>query len=203
MKRIIPIALLSAVALSLSCRNPFTIGLGNQVDIQSPDLAVTSYSNGQYVKGDIDLAGTFADDFQNVTVRVSLDGGSNYSPADVNPDTHSWTYHLLTTAQADGARDIIVRVTDGSGKSIEKRILLYFDNTPPVVLVKVPLGYVYPPNEYNGTVSIRGDAVDQFPIQRVALEIQNASGGARLSPLGHRHQQLELQLRQRRPGRRH
>ena len=69
-----------------------------------------------------------------------------------------------------------MRVTDGTGKTIEKRILLYFDNPPPIVLVKVPLGYVYPPNEYNGTVAIRGDAVDQFPISRIAVEIQNASG---------------------------
>ena len=75
MKRIIPVAVLFVVLVALSCRNPFMVGLGNDIDLQSPDLAVLSHDNGEYVKGLIDLAGTFADDFVNVTVRVSLDGG--------------------------------------------------------------------------------------------------------------------------------
>ena len=175
MKRMVPVALLSVVFLALSCRNPFTIGLGDDVDIQSPDLAVTSHDNGDYVKGVLRSEGTYADDLQEVAVRVSLDGGSSFAAASVDSETRHWSYTLDTVPLSDGGRDLVVRATDGSGKNIDKRILLYFDNTPPIVLVKVPLGYAYPPNEYNGTVSIRGDAIDEFPIEQIAVEIRNAS----------------------------
>jgi hypothetical protein len=183
-KRILPLALLSAVVLAGSCRNPFTIGLGDDVDIQSPDLVVTSHVNGEYVKGILVLEGTYADDLQDVAVRVSLNGGASYAPASVDPATSHWSYTLDTVGQLDGGRDLVVRATDGSGKNIDKRILLYFDNTPPIVLVKVPLGYAYPPNEYNGIVSIRGDATDQFPIQQVSVKVYNASGTLLASSTG-------------------
>ena len=54
-----------------------------------------------------------------------------------------------------------MRAEDASGKFIEKRLLLYVDNTPPVVLVSVPLGYRT--DEYNGSVSAKGEAADDSP----------------------------------------
>ena len=168
----------------VSCRNPLTIGLGDNVDLQSPELAVSSHANGAYVRGTIDLEGTYADDMQSATVRVSLDAGATFGRADVDPAAKRWSFTVDTTAVADGGRDVIVTATDGAGKTVERRILLYFDNTPPVVLVKVPLAYAYPPNEYNGTVSIRGDATDQFPIARVGVKVYNASGTLLASSTG-------------------
>jgi large repetitive protein len=169
---------LLAAALVLSCRNPLDVGLGDNVDLQSPDVKVVSHGNGAYVRATINLTGTYADDFKNVTVKVSLDGGGTFANATVNTTARTWAYTINTTSYADGGRDLLIRVIDGSGKSVEKRLLLYFDNTPPVVLVKVPLGYVYPPNEYNGNVAIRGDATDQFPIDHVAVVVHNSLGAA-------------------------
>ncbi len=183
-KRLVPIALLAAVVLSGSCRNPLTIGLGDAIDLDVPQLAVTSHTNGQYVSGLIEIEGTYTSPeyFQDVTVRVSLDGGVTFAPANVDTAAKLWSYAIDTTAHPDGAYDVIVLQTDSGGKTLEKRLLLYFDNTAPVVLVKVPLAYAYPPNEYNGTVSIRGDVFDQFPIQRVDIEIRNSSGTQLVPP---------------------
>jgi hypothetical protein len=179
-KKRVWIARLLAVVLAVSCRNPLmTIGLGDRIDLQNPNLSLTSYANGAYVSGDAYLEGTYADDLEGVTVRISLDNGTSFVQASADPATKRWSYTLRTTDAeypADGPCDLILTVTDGAGKSVEQRTLLYFDNAPPVVLVKVPLGYAYPPNEYNGTVAIRGDAFDQFPIAQVQVEVYNASG---------------------------
>ncbi len=183
-KRIALVALLAAAFLAGSCRNPLSIGLGDDIDLETPSLAVKSHANGAYVSGAIELEGTYADDFQDVTVRVSLDNGVTFGRADVDATARHWSYSVDTTTLADGGRDVIITVTDGAGKTIEKRTLLYFDNTPPVVLVKVPLGYKYPPNEYNGTVSLRGDAFDQFPIAHVGVEVYSASGTLLASSAG-------------------
>ena len=51
-KKLVWIARLLAVVLAVSCRNPLmTIGLGDRIDLQNPNLSLTSYANGAYVSG--------------------------------------------------------------------------------------------------------------------------------------------------------
>ena len=78
----------------------------------------------------------------------------------------------------DGDHELIVQAVDGSGKSLERRLLLHFDNLPPVVLVKVPTGYAS--GQYNGDFSIKGEAADEFSVARVELEVWNNAGTSRL-----------------------
>ena len=71
LKRISIFILLVGVSFFiLDCRNPLTqIGLGNKIDLEAPDLSVTSHSNGSYINGSVNLSGTFADDFQGAGAR--------------------------------------------------------------------------------------------------------------------------------------
>jgi hypothetical protein len=157
----------------LDCKNPFTqIGFGDKIDLETPDLSITSHSNGSYITGAVNLSGTFADDYQGVTVKISFDDGLSFSSVtDVNEDTGTWNYPVDTTSFPDGEKDVVIDITDSAGRVITNRLLLYFDNTPPLVLVNVPLGYDPASFEYNGDVAIKGDATDQFPIDRVEVEI--------------------------------
>ncbi len=167
------ILLVSTSFIFLDCKNPFTqIGFGDKIDLETPDLSITSHSNGSYVSGTVNLSGTFADDYQGVTVKISFDDGLTFSSVtDVNEDTGTWNYPLDTTSFPDGEKDVVIDITDSAGRVITNRLLLYFDNTPPLVLVNVPLGYDPASFEYNGDVAIKGDATDQFPIDRVEVEI--------------------------------
>ncbi len=61
-----------------TCRNPLVqVGLGDKVDLQPPELAVTSHQNGDYLHATEILAGTFADDLGISAVQVSLDDGDH------------------------------------------------------------------------------------------------------------------------------
>jgi hypothetical protein len=171
------ILLLSISFLFLNCRNPLTqIGLGDKIDLEAPDLSVGSHDNGSYVRGSVILSGTFADDYTGVTVKISFDDGLTFSSVtDVNEDTGTWNYTLDTTLYPDGPKDVVIDITDSAGRVITNRLLLYFDNTPPLVLVNVPLGYDPASFEYNGNVAIKGDATDQFPIDRVEMEVRSGA----------------------------
>jgi hypothetical protein len=173
-KRVAGLLLLTGISFFLlDCRNPFTqVGLGDKLDLESPDLSVTSHSNGSYVKGTVNLSGTFADDFDGATVTISFDDGQSFvTVTDVDEEAGTWSYPLDTTLFPDGEKDVIVDITDSAGRVITNRLLLYFDNTPPLVLVKVPLGYDPAEYEFNGDVAIKGDATDRFPVERVEVEV--------------------------------
>ena len=101
---------LAVVVAAGSCRNPLSIGLGDDIDLETPSLAVTSHANGAYVNGSIDLEGTYADDFADVTVRVSLDNGLTFGQADVDQAARHWSYTIDTTAHPDGGYDVIITV---------------------------------------------------------------------------------------------
>ncbi len=106
---------------------------------------------------------------------------TTFANADLGDGT--WSYELetldaLAFPDGDGEYEIVVRALDGSGKSLERRLLLYVDNHAPVVLVKVPTGYAS--GQYNGDFSIKGEAADEYGIDRVELEIWNSTGTALL-----------------------
>ncbi len=160
--------IISLAGILMTCLNPLESGLGPKPDIQPPQLSVTSHSNGDYVKDSIILSGTAADDIQINTVQLSLDDRVSWVNATVDTVAKTWSYNIDTTTYADKRYNIIIKAMDAS-KETETGILLIFDNTPPLVLVKVPSVYIGA--KFNGTVSIKGETTDEFGISLVQVRV--------------------------------
>lgn len=164
---------IALLILLSGCENPFTVGFGDDVDIDRPDGDITGLDPGQYLSGNVSVTGDYSDDSSSIpTVQISIDDGASYRSAIVNAD--GWTYNLDTTALPDGELELVVLITDASGKQTEKRQLYYVDNTRPLVLVRNPQGYAT--TSYNGNVTVRGEAADLFAIDEVRVQIQDDSG---------------------------
>jgi len=105
---------------------------------------------------------------------VSADGGESAFLVSTNPFDRTWTYSLDTTAYPDGETELLLTITDQSGKAIEKRVLYFFDNTVPIVMVTQPQDYIS--NEYNGNFIVKGEAADQFGIDQVEYRLVEPNG---------------------------
>jgi len=158
------------------------IGLGDKVDIDVPSVSIGKYGNGSvivngdYVKGEVILTGSASDDIGIQSVKLSFDGGLTFSNATVSSNQLSWSYTVDTSAYADGEKDIIVLVSDTSAspKTSEERLLLYFDNTAPLVEVTVSPGFASPASD--STFSIKGEATDPYRIKSVSVSMTQGSG---------------------------
>jgi hypothetical protein len=96
---------------------------------------------------------------------------------------NTWSAEVNTQLFDDGEVEVVLTITDNAGKVSTRKVLYYFDNTAPIVLVKNPLGYA--DNFYNGVITIRGEAADRFGISRVDIQIipdgDTVPGGAELA----------------------
>ena len=169
------------------CGNPFQIGLGDDVDLNTPDVSINT---GQlYLSGTEVFTGTFTDDFAVAAVDLSFDGGSTFLPASLNQANRTWSISVNTATYPDGENYVQVRVTDTSGKQITKQALFYIDNRAPLVVVTTPINITTPEaldappysnvafsGVYNGNVQIKGEAGDQFGIDSVEYQILDDTG---------------------------
>ncbi|MDC7218864.1 MAG: Ig-like domain-containing protein [Spirochaetales bacterium] len=157
------------------------MGLGDSVDLDSPSISIGEYEDGtaiesgDYVRGTIILNGTVSDDTGIDKVEYSLDDGETYLSADVGSDSQNWSGTIDTTAYEDGEKEIILKVTDKTDKTDETRLLLYFDNTEPIVVVTYPSGY--DSTSYtDATISIKGEASDTYRVREVTVDLVGGSG---------------------------
>jgi hypothetical protein len=175
-----------AAAILGGCGNPFQIGLGDDVDLDTPDVSINT---GQlYLSGLETFTGTFTDDFAVAAVDLSFDGGTVFLSATLNQSNHTWSIDVDTAAFPDGEVYVQVRVTDTSGKHITKQALFYIDNRSPLVVVTAPSNITTPEaldsppyssiafsGIYNGVVQVKGEAGDQFGIASVEYQVLDAS----------------------------
>ncbi|MFW5783359.1 MAG: Ig-like domain-containing protein, partial [Spirochaetota bacterium] len=167
------LVVVASLIILAGCSNPFQAGLGNNVDIDRPDGDIDSPDAGQYLSGVETLTGVHSDDTTTIpTVTLTLGDDPTEHAAAVDED--GWEYELNTTDLPDGELEVIITITDASGKSTEKRRLYYVDNRAPVVLVKNPQGYAT--NKFNGTVTVRGEAADRYAIDVVRVQILDDAG---------------------------
>ncbi|NBF40718.1 MAG: hypothetical protein GVY14_09910, partial [Spirochaetes bacterium] len=166
-----------AVAFSLTtCGDFLKPGLGEEVDLEDPDVTIDSHSDGQYLSGQVTFEGTFADDISGDSIKVSTDGGSSFSSATrVDKKNGMWSHDVDTTQLADGEYEVRVRVTDTAGKTTDAKILVYFDNNAPAVLVRTPQGLSS--TSFNETISVSGDAYDPFGVVQVDVGIFSVDPG--------------------------
>ena len=166
---------LAAAAMLLaatSCRNPL-VGMGARVDLNPPQGDVTGIVNGDYVNGPITLTGTIEDDKEVQGVSALINGVT--VPGTVNPDG-TWEIDIDTADDisygGDGEKDILISLIDTSGKVTEKQMLLFFDNTPPVLMVTTP-DLVSPIDTTPFT--IRGEAYDPLRLSAVRATVGQGS----------------------------
>ncbi|RPJ04054.1 MAG: hypothetical protein EHM28_14140, partial [Spirochaetaceae bacterium] len=162
-----------SIAAFISCDflNP---GLGDRVDITAPLVFVSSHVNGAYTSGSITLSGSFEEDMQASRIQVSFDSGATYVDAVIDPVAETWSYDWDTTSVADGEYNLIFLITDASGKTTNRNLLVYVDNTGPLVLMSTPS---IPSAVYYGSAFIlRGEAADKFGVTSVDVDIYAEDG---------------------------
>jgi hypothetical protein len=134
--------LVAASVLFLTTCDAFKAGLGPKIDISAPTVDVSSISNGSYLKGTVNLTGVTADDVgvKSVVLVVTVNSVQVGSiPATISGGT--WSAPLDTVALSSNLEvqaDIDIRVTDGSDKTSDKKIVVYFDNVKPVITSIMP-----------------------------------------------------------------
>lgn len=180
------------ILLMSSCENGL-IGLGEKVDIDSPEITLGKYAdgtvinNGDYVHEIILLSGHIDDDIGVSSVKLTIvnssTGESTTGTAQINYSAMTWSYSIDTTTFSDGEKDITIKVTDTSSKSNSTERLLYFDNTAPLVLVKEPVDYASESGLTNSIVTLKGEAIDQFNIATVDITLISGDGSVdQISP---------------------
>ena len=171
---------LAVLAVLVGCKNSL-VGLGGRVDLNPPEGDVTSISNGDYVSGEITLEGTIEDDKEIDAVWALINGEI---VSGVVNDDGTWEIEVDTDDGiygGDGDKDIIIYLRDASGKITEKQMLLYFDNTEPVLMVTSPeLGS---PQD-TLTFSIRGEAYDPLRLESITATVSGPAGPTITENLG-------------------
>ncbi len=166
---------LFALLAATGCNNPL-VGLGARVDLTPPTGTLNGISNGDYVSGDITLTGTAEDDTEVEAVWANIEG--QIVSGVVDPDG-TWNIDVDTADVLfgpDGEKDITINLRDASGKVTEKQMLLFFDNTAPVLMVTSP--DLSSPQDTSPIV-IRGEAYDPLRLKEV-----RATGGQGTFVLG-------------------
>ncbi len=171
-------ALFLLLSFSLvTCINPLKPGLGDKVDIEPPQVSINSHVDGQYLSGAVAFEGNYSDDLKAPRITVSTDGGTTFTPASrTDSDSGVWSHDIDTTEFQDNEYEVRVRATDSAGKTTDAKVLVYFDNTAPVVLLKTPQAVAE--TSFNQTVSVSGDAYDPFGITRVDLGLYDGDPSA-------------------------
>ena len=170
-RRLITILTLIVIALNWGgCK----AGLGPEKDLDTPEVSVTNYVNGNHVSGTITLEGIATDDTEVTKVVVTID--ETEYPATLTGDnvkSLTWTLPVDTTVLEDGKKNILVTVTDKYDGKGTATVYLYIDNTDPVVLVTSPS---LTSNELNGDVIIEGAAYDNLELSGVEISLKDSGG---------------------------
>jgi len=140
-------------------------------DTTPPTGAFTSPDTGAVVGGTITVTGTASDNSGVATVEVRVDDGA-YRLAS---GTDNWSLTLDTTAYPDGAHNLKLRVTDGSGNQSWTDDPIVIDNTAvstaPVVAFTSP-----PPGaSVSGTITVTGSASAGAGVSQVEVRVDDGN----------------------------
>jgi hypothetical protein len=161
-----------------ACDAPF--GLGGQVDLNAPEVTITSPSRNAYVRGGITVTGTVADDIgmKSVDVVLSTKAGATIGtyPAVLSGSTYTVT--IPNDGSVNGEMVIEAVGTDSSNKSTKTSISLFLDNVAPTVLVTSPVNTNSIMTDY---IDLKGEVYDTSPIADVTVTLLEADGVTELT----------------------
>jgi len=158
--RVLAIAGIVALVL-LACENPFRAGLGEIVDMHYPTVTLRTPGGGSFIRGNQELAGVAWDDLRVESVEIwivqhpgvragyaeiaaglaELSGWrivGQHTPRGEHGD--NWTHNIPTNIFYDGELRLLLRVTDGSGKTLDPplEVVLFINNDPPTITMDFP-----------------------------------------------------------------
>ncbi len=122
------------------CRNPFSPGLGEKIDISAPSISLASHLPGEYLQDQVVFSGSATDDQKISAVRISFNGGASWNDVTSYDDsTKVWRHDLDTTSYPNGSFRIRLRAIDEAGKRTDTEDLVFtIDNLPPQIEIQVP-----------------------------------------------------------------
>ncbi|ADN01128.1 hypothetical protein STHERM_c01520 [Spirochaeta thermophila DSM 6192] len=173
---------LGALAVLVVSLTGCDVGLGEQVDVARPRVALTSHESGEYVKGVVILSGTATDDSGVSQVQISFDRGKTFEPVDSlkkKGDGYEWTYVWDTQQIPDGRYYVVLKVFDEAGHSYETEELVFIvDNHAPVLLISSPDKAADPvQNPFNQEVTLSIHAADYSPLVAFTVDVWRSSDG--------------------------
>ncbi|MBL8967923.1 MAG: hypothetical protein JNG85_13025, partial [Spirochaetaceae bacterium] len=149
------------------------VGLGNKVDIRPPEITIDSPANNGYIRGDLVVSGTVADDLGVQAVRVLVDGLAH--PAAVSGGGWSVTLPVGSGGLQDGRKILTAVAVDGAGKDRSAEVAVNVDNKAPTVLVTSPVTTDSLVTDY---VDLKGEVYDPSTIASVSVSLINPANGA-------------------------
>ena len=124
------------------------------VDNTPPTIDIVAPSDGDVVGGIVEIV-ISVDDPHNAFSELRINTTSVDSWAGVGTHTYEWD----TTGYSDGYWEINVTSVDNAGNRVSRRIIVFVDNSPPVVRIGAPANGSY----HGGVVTIVVSADDRNP----------------------------------------
>lgn len=180
--------LIWAVLLFGSCQNPYT-GLGTALDLEAPEVTITSHKNMDYVGPFFSLQGTTKDNIQttSVAVRVNGTGVTQNFEAEI---LENGTWYAEVSGLSDGEYQVRVTASDAAGNASNKSVAtltVVVDATSPSAMISEPalksLTFLqnlwlsdvrdFDTVDYmkNNTVRLRGISEENFRLASLIVEI--------------------------------
>jgi len=118
------------------------IGLGEAIDTESPEIDITSPNNGAVIRDKFAIKGTYSDDGQIKSIKLSLNNNEtgiikSYE-ADFADNSYIFTVDPLKEGLKDGKYEANITITDTYGHSTKASKTYIIDNTAPVIILSRP-----------------------------------------------------------------
>jgi len=167
--------LLTVSIITLTTCDLFKAGLGSKIDVSTPTVDVSSLKNGDYINSARTLSGTASDDVQVKSVDVAVYSGSTLvSTLKASVSGSSWSVVLdpaVLFPNQETQADLVIQVSDDSGKTTERRLVLYFDTVKPTISSLNPSmeNLAKTDNYLSEIVAFEGSVKDGFGVQAVSF----------------------------------
>lgn len=143
---------------------------------KAPVIQVTSVNNGDLVSGKLDIQGSVSDRNGVSSLYVSLDEGATFEPVNLKGKLKegigefSFTIDTRKLELPDGPQIILLKGTDMRGGQGSAALLVYIDNSDPV------LDFIYPAEDTlpNGSFTLIGRAFDEVGVQSLRYSYKGA-----------------------------
>ncbi len=135
------------------------------LDRDAPLISIDSHRNGDLVSGRFQIAGNTSDSNGVAAMEYSLDGGDSWLEARIPRSAREGQAAFIIPINSrdllDGPQILLFRSTDLQGSTAETALLLYVDNSPPVIEI------VYPREDEpeNGYFMVAGRASDDTGVE--------------------------------------
>ncbi len=186
------LALVTEILLIAACKN---IGLGESVDTQPPEVAVSYPPVAATVHGTVVLYGTYKDDKSVAGVVVEVLDSDQKTIEEfkevkaellsTDKTNGNWKCSIDTTNLTDGKYTFVVKVVDAEGNSSEDKSRTFsVDNTPPVFIISSP-GIVKGETDdagnekktsYGATFYLQGTIGEEHEISKAAVKVYKKDG---------------------------